>query len=77
MAGFYNMCFNGAGDTTTPTMLNIVVFWLWEIPLGFVLAKVLHLGPRGVYLAVTVAFSTLALLSAALFKRGRWKTRTV
>jgi putative MATE family efflux protein len=69
--------FNGAGDTTTPTMLNIVVFWLWEIPLGFVLAKVLHLGPRGVYLAVTIAFSTLALLSAVLFKRGRWKTRTV
>jgi len=69
--------FNGAGDTMTPTILNVVVFWLWEIPLAFVLSKTLDFGPRGVYLAVTVAFSTLALLSAALFKRGRWKTRRV
>jgi len=69
--------FNGAGDTMTPTILNVVVFWLWEIPLAFVLSKTLDFGPRGVYLAVTVAFSTLALLSAGLFKRGRWKTRKV
>src|SRR5438105_5025914 len=69
--------FTGAGDTMTPTILNIVVFWLWEIPLGFLLAKTLHFGPKGVYLAVTIAFSTLALLSAVLFKRGKWKTRTV
>jgi putative MATE family efflux protein len=69
--------FNGAGDTMTPTILNVVVFWLWEIPLAFVLSKMLDFGPRGVYLAVTVAFSTLALLSAVLFRRGKWKTRTV
>jgi putative MATE family efflux protein len=69
--------FNGAGDTMTPTILNVVVFWLWEIPLAFVLSKTLDFGPRGVYLAVTVAFSTLALLSAVLFKRGKWKTRKV
>jgi Na+-driven multidrug efflux pump len=69
--------FNGAGDTMTPTILNVVVFWLWEIPLGFLLAKTLGFGPRGVYYAVTVAFSTLALLSAVLFKRGRWKSRSV
>jgi putative MATE family efflux protein len=69
--------FNGAGDTMTPTILNVVVFWLWEIPLAFVLSKMLDFGPRGVYLAVTVAFSTLALLSAVLFKRGKWKTRMV
>ena len=69
--------FNGAGDTMTPTVLNVVVFWLFEIPLAYVLAKTLGFGPRGVYLAVTLAFSMLALLSAVLFKRGRWKTRTV
>jgi len=69
--------FNGAGDTMTPTILNVVVFWVWEIPLAFVLSKTLHFGPRGVYLAITVAFSTLALLSAVLFKRGKWKTRRV
>jgi putative MATE family efflux protein len=69
--------FNGAGDTMTPTILNVVVFWLWEIPLAFALSKTLGFGPRGVYFAVTVAFSTLALLSAVLFKRGKWKTRNV
>jgi putative MATE family efflux protein len=69
--------FNGAGDTMTPTLLNVVVFWLFEIPLAFVLAETLGFGPRGVYLAVTTAFSVLALLSAVLFRRGNWKTRMV
>ena len=69
--------FNGAGDTMTPTILNVVVFWLFEIPLAFVLAQKLGFGPRGVYLAVTIAFSMLALLSAALFRRGKWKTRMI
>jgi putative MATE family efflux protein len=69
--------FNGAGDTMTPTILNIVIFWMWEIPLAYVLAKVLGFGPRGVYVAVSVAFSTLAVVSAALFRRGKWKARAV
>jgi putative MATE family efflux protein len=67
--------FNGAGDTWTPTWLNLVVFWLWEIPLAYALAVVLDMGPRGVFVAITVAYSTLAVLSAWLFKKGRWKTR--
>jgi putative MATE family efflux protein len=69
--------FNGAGDTWTPTWLNLFVFWLWEIPLAYALAIVLDLGPRGVFVAITVAYSTLAVLSAWLFKKGRWKTRVV
>lgn len=69
--------FNGAGDTWTPTVINFFVFWLWEIPLAYVLAFEFGLGPRGVFLAVTVAFSTLALLSAHLFRKGRWKTKAV
>jgi putative MATE family efflux protein len=69
--------FNGAGDTWTPTWLNLVVFWLWEIPLAYALAVVLDMGPRGVFVAITVAYSTLAVLSAWLFKKGRWKTRRV
>jgi putative MATE family efflux protein len=69
--------FNGAGDTMTPTLLNVIVFWLWEIPLAYGLAKGAGLGPRGVYWSVTIAFSTLAILSAALFRRGKWKTRRV
>jgi putative MATE family efflux protein len=69
--------FNGAGDTWTPTWLNLVVFWMWEIPLAYALAVVLDMGPRGVFVSITVAYSTLAVLSAWLFKKGRWKTRTV
>ena len=69
--------FNGAGDTWTPTWLNLVVFWLWEIPLAYALAVVLDMGPRGVFVAITVAYSTLAVLSAWLFRKGRWKTRVV
>jgi putative MATE family efflux protein len=69
--------FNGAGDTTTPTLLNLGVFWLWEIPLAYVLAKVDRLGPLGVFIAITVAFSTLAVVSAMVFRRGKWKTARV
>jgi putative MATE family efflux protein len=65
--------FNGAGDTLTPTLLNLVVFWLWELPLAWVLAVKLGLGPRGAFVAVGVAFSTLAVVAAAIFRRGRWK----
>jgi len=69
--------FNGAGDTKTPTIINLFVFWLWEIPLAYALAFVFKLGPRGVFMAMTIAFSTLAIVSAAIFRRGHWKTRTV
>jgi putative MATE family efflux protein len=69
--------FNGAGDTWTPTVLNLFVFWLWEIPLAYVLAVPLGLGPRGVFLSITIAFSTMAVASALMFRRGRWKTRVV
>jgi Na+-driven multidrug efflux pump len=69
--------FNGAGDTWTPTIINLFVFWLWELPLAYVLAIVLGIGPRGVFMAITIAFSTLAVVSAVVFRRGRWKTRVV
>ncbi len=69
--------FNGAGDTWTPTVLNLVVFWLFEIPLAYFLAKTLNMGPHGVFLAITIAFSVLTLVSAAVFRLGRWKQRKV
>jgi len=69
--------FNGAGDTWTPTVINLFVFWLWEIPLAYVLSVVLNFGPRGVFIAITVAFSTLAVVSGAVFRRGKWKLKVV
>src|SRR5829696_3496176 len=69
--------FNGAGDTWTPTIINLFVFWLWEIPLAYVLSVKAGLGPRGVFISMMIAFSTLAVVSAAVFRRGRWKKRVV
>jgi putative MATE family efflux protein len=67
--------FNGAGDTWTPTVINLFVFWLWEIPLAWWLSTAAGLGPSGVFIALTVAYSTLAVVSAILFRRGKWKTK--
>ena len=65
--------FNGAGDTTTPTLLNLVVFWIWELPLAWTLSVALGMGPAGAFVAVAVAFSSLAVAAGAIFRRGRWK----
>lgn len=69
--------FNGAGDTWTPTFLNLFCFWLWEVPLAYVLSRTLGWGPQGVFAAITIAFSTIAVASAIIFRRGRWKERRV
>lgn len=69
--------FNGAGDTWTPTIINLFVFWLWELPLAYVLAIYLGMGPRGVFIAIMISFSLLAVVSAIVFRRGHWKTRVV
>lgn len=72
-----SQAFNGAGDTWTPTLLNLFSFWLWEIPLAFLFSRTFHMGPRGVFLAIPIALSTFALLSVVMFRRGRWKTKRV
>ncbi|MHA3769924.1 MATE family efflux transporter [Verrucomicrobiota bacterium sgz303538] len=69
--------FNGAGDTWTPTLLNLVCFWLIEIPLAWVLARTLGLAPTGVFIAIPVSFSAMALWSYVLFQRGKWKQTRV
>jgi putative MATE family efflux protein len=69
--------FNGAGDTWTPTWLNFFCFWLCEIPLGWLLATQLGFGPTGVFIAIPIAFSLLAIVSMVLFQRGQWKATSV
>jgi Na+-driven multidrug efflux pump len=69
--------FNGAGDTWTPTWLNLLCFWIFEIPLAWGLSGPAGFGPSGVFWAIMASFSLLALASAVLFRRGRWKTRVV
>ncbi len=73
----YSQSFNGAGDTRTPTLLNVAVFWCWEIPLAFVLAVPLGLGPFGVFLAMAIAFSTYAVAGHWAFGQGTWKARRI
>jgi putative MATE family efflux protein len=69
--------FNGAGDTRTPTLLNLAIFWAFEIPLAWALAKPLGLGPTGVYVSIAVAFSVMAVVAGVLFRRGAWKAKVV
>jgi Na+-driven multidrug efflux pump len=69
--------FNGAGDAWTPTWLNLFCFWLWEIPLAWILAYQLGWGAEGVFAAITVAYATIAVAAAVLFKRGKWKKMEV
>ncbi len=66
---------NGAGDTSTPSALNLLCFWLVQIPLAFWLAKSAALGPDGVFLAIVISESLLTVLSVILFRRGAWKHR--
>jgi putative MATE family efflux protein len=69
--------FNGAGDTTTPMVVNLASFWLFKIPCALVLAKLAGLGPRGVFLAITAAYTVQSVVAGTLFHRGRWETRKV
>ncbi|CAD5278783.1 MULTISPECIES: MATE family efflux transporter [unclassified Imperialibacter] len=66
--------FNGAGDTKTPSVINIFVFWIFQIPFAYWLAVTMEWGPSGVFWAIAVAHSLLAIIGVIIFKRGRWKT---
>ena len=73
----FESAFNGSGDTWTPVRLNFLCLWLGQIPVAWVLSKTLGFGPLGVFIAVPVAHSLLAISSGLLFRRGRWKTQKV
>jgi len=64
---------NGAGDTRTPTAINLVCFWILQIPLAYWLATDLSLGPDGVFWAMVVSESLVTILGAVVFRRGKWK----
>ncbi len=76
---FYGMgmvlmnAFNGAGDTKTPSRVNFVGFWLFQIPLAYVLSLKTDLGPVGVFIAIPAAETCMSIASFILFKRGKWK----
>jgi putative MATE family efflux protein len=71
------MAFNGAGDTTTPTWINLFVYWLFQIPLAWLLAVELGFGPNGAFGAIAATQVVLAATGVLLFRRGTWKHRTI
>ena len=68
---------NGAGDTYTPTRINLVCFWMIEIPLAYMLAKMTGLNEQGVYVAIVVSESIMTLIALWYFRRGKWKLKSV
>ena len=81
--GFYAVgmtlvqAFNGAGDTMTPTTINFVCYWLWQIPLAYWLAISLEMGPSGVFAAIPLASLFIASIALVVFRKGHWKTKQV
>lgn len=69
-----NQSFNGAGDTITPTLIALFGFWFFQIPLAYVLAIRLGMETTGVYAAISIAESAMAVVGIIIFRRGRWKT---
>lgn len=65
--------FNGAGDSKTPTWINLFWFWIFQIPFAYVLANVLKMGPTGVFIAIVVTETCITITSVILFKKGKWK----
>ncbi|MCB0602773.1 MAG: MATE family efflux transporter [Saprospiraceae bacterium] len=69
-----SQAFNGAGDTFTPTVLNLICFWFMQIPLAYIVGITWGFGPSGIFASVAVSESFLAVLCVIVFRRGRWKS---
>ena len=65
--------FNGAGDTRTPTIINIIFFWIFQIPFAWFLAIYLGYNPTGVFIAILVTETIITIVSFILFRQGKWK----
>ncbi|OQP67408.1 MATE family efflux transporter [Niastella vici] len=65
--------FNGAGDTKTPTLINIFGFWMFQVPLAILLALVFKLGPKGVFIAIVLAETGITIAGIIIFRKGKWK----
>ncbi len=69
--------FNGSGDTFTPTKINLLCFWIIEIPLAYFLAITMGLGLQGASIAIVSAESMLAVIAYLIFRKGKWKLRKI
>ena len=69
--------FNGAGDTITPTIINFICFWLFQLPFAYLMAIVFDFGPIGVFLAIVLAEVMISTIAIIWFRKGRWKLKQV
>ena len=69
--------FNGAGDTKTPSIINLIGFWFFQIPLAYLLSKTFGFGPIGVFVAIPIAETAIAIAAYILFKKGKWKLKKI
>jgi len=73
----YANAFNGAGETRIPTIINFFAYWCFQVPLAWILAKTLHFGPTGVFIAIPLAESSTAVIAYFLFRKGKWKNKKI
>ncbi len=73
----FTQAFNGAGDTLTPTLINLFAFWIVQIPVAYVLAIHYSYGPSGAFAAIPIADVTFTLIAFVLFRRGAWKAQKI
>jgi putative MATE family efflux protein len=69
-----SQAFNGAGDTRTPTIINFFLYWMLQLPLAYLLAVNMEMGPKGVFAAIVVTEVSLSVVYIWFFRKGRWKT---
>jgi putative MATE family efflux protein len=69
--------FNGAGDTRTPTIINFFLYWLLQIPLAYILAVTLNIGPEGAFAAIAITEVALSVVYIMVFRKGNWKATTI
>ena len=65
--------FNGAGDTRTPTIISLFCFWAFQIPIAYLMAEKMGFGPKGVFLAIIMAETSITIVAYFIFRRGKWK----
>ena len=69
--------FNGAGDTWTPTLINLFVYWVVQLPVAYFLSFRFGFGPNGVYYAILLAEMLLSIIAIYVFRLGRWKEKVI
>jgi putative MATE family efflux protein len=68
-----SQAFNGAGDTKTPTKINLIAFWAFQLPFAYLAAITFELGALGVFMAITLAEVMLSVIAIIWFRKGYWK----